>query len=215
MENRYKASLDFKQRNSAPIAIFVQNDVDGNVIEFTILDGGRPMDITGQTVSIAFLKGDSTLVIQDITTGVTVLNGINGIVECVLKSQTLAAVGTCKGVISFSLAGKKLSSSQFTFTVGASLDNGSGLISANVVPALDAVNAQFSLNEAIKGTNQFVTLNGDKTINKVEHKNLSNIVLRTDAFTYAVNLITEIRTLSTGATTTFKYHLDTLETEVI
>lgn|GEM_PF-6643753 len=39
--------------------------------------------------------------------------------------------------------------------------------------------------------------------------------VRTDVFTYVTNLITEVRTLAAGGTITYKYHLDTLETEVI
>jgi hypothetical protein len=67
----------------------------------------------------------------------------------------------------------------------------------------------------IKGTTQSIVFNADGTVQKVQHKDLNNVVLREDSFTYETNLITEVRTLSTGGSVTFKYHLDTLETEVI
>ena len=130
-------NLDFKQV-SVLTADFVQNDNGNSVIEFTILDSIWPVDITGQSVRVAFMKPDFTLVIQDQTTGVTILDGPSGTLECKLLSQTLAAVGTVKGEISFSLNGNRLSTAQFSFTVLDSLDNGTGLISANVIPELDA-----------------------------------------------------------------------------
>lgn len=71
------------------------------------------------------------------------------------------------------------------------------------------------LAEGIKGTTQTVTFNTDGTVQKIQHKNASNVVLREDVFTYAANLITEVRTLSTAETITFIYHTDTLLTEVI
>jgi hypothetical protein len=71
------------------------------------------------------------------------------------------------------------------------------------------------LADDIKGTTQNTTFNPDGTVQKIQHINGSSIVLREDVFTYATNLITEVRTLSTLQTITFKYHLDTLQTEVI
>lgn len=72
-----------------------------------------------------------------------------------------------------------------------------------------------NLIEDIKGTTQAVAFNPDSTVASITHKNASNETVRTDVFTYATNLITEVRTLSTSETITFKYHTDTLQTEVI
>jgi len=81
-----------------------------------------------------------------------------------------------------------------------------------------AENASHLLNYAtqsnIKGTIQSVAFNPDKSILRIEHSSGSNI-LRNDSFTYATNLITEVRTLSTGQVLTLKHHLDTFVTEVI
>ncbi|MFS0864131.1 hypothetical protein [Fredinandcohnia sp. 179-A 10B2 NHS] len=68
---------------------------------------------------------------------------------------------------------------------------------------------------SIKGTKQSIVFNSDGTVQKVTYKNATNTVLREDVFTYENNLITEVRTLPNGESITFKYHLDTLETEVI
>lgn len=137
MENRYLITLDFKQRPILNMN-FVQNNIDTGAIEFIITDGGQVVDITGQTIEITFLKPDKTLVIQDVTTGVTILEGPNGKLECILKSNTLAAVGIVRAEISFSLAGKKLSTAQFMFNVSGSLNNDEAIISTNEIPLLDA-----------------------------------------------------------------------------
>jgi uncharacterized protein (AIM24 family) len=70
------------------------------------------------------------------------------------------------------------------------------------------------LSDNIQGTIQYPTIVNSQ-ITQILHKTGSTVI-RSDVFTYSVNLITEVRTIvATGATVTFKYHLDTLETEVI
>lgn len=79
----------------------------------------------------------------------------------------------------------------------------------------DAEIARQKLVNDIQGTTQTVAFNADGTVASITHKNASNVTLRTDVFTYATNLIIEVRTLNTLETITFKYHTDTLQTEVI
>ena len=67
---------------------------------------------------------------------------------------------------------------------------------------------------SVKGTIQSITFDVDGTVQKVQHKDGINLI-REDVFTYAPNLITEVRTLTSGGSITFINHLDTLETEVI
>jgi len=76
--------------------------------------------------------------------------------------------------------------------------------------------ADYTLRSDIKGTTQNVTLNTAGDVTKVQHINVSSVVIREDVFTYATNLITEVRTiLASGLTVMYKYHTDTLATEVI
>jgi hypothetical protein len=79
----------------------------------------------------------------------------------------------------------------------------------------EALATQLAQSTTIKGTTQSIVFNADGTVQKVQHKDASNNVLREDVFTYSTNLITEVRSLNYGGSVTFKYHLDTLETEVI
>ena len=83
------------------------------------------------------------------------------------------------------------------------------------VSADSARASQLALQENIKGTNQFIIFNGDGTVQKVQHKDGLSALIREDVFTYATNLITEVRTLTLGGTLTLINHLDTLETEVV
>jgi len=151
LENRYKVIVDFKQRSLFNMN-FVQNNIDTAVIEFTIVDGGQVVPITGQVISIAFLKQDKTIVIQDISSGVSILEGgTTGKIQAILKSNTLSSPGIVKGEISFSLAGKKLSTATFVFTVSDSIDNGAGLLSTNEIPLLDA--------KILEATNKIAEIN--------------------------------------------------------
>ena len=151
IENRFLLTLDFKAKTIRSIN-FVQNNVGSSVLELSIVDGGQltdpatglltggnAVDITDQVVSIAFLKPDNTLVIQDITTGASILGDpLLGKVQCILMSNTLAAAGVVKAEVSFSKDGNKLSTTQFNFTVSGSLDNGAGVLSSDVIPVIDA-----------------------------------------------------------------------------
>ena len=65
-----------------------------------------------------------------------------------------------------------------------------------------------------KGTTESIVFNADGTIQKVQYKDSNGNTVREDNFTYATNLITEVRTIGSSSTT-YKYHLDTLETEVL
>jgi len=137
LENRYAITLDFKQKSVFHVN-FVQGNINTSVLEFRIVDGGQPVDISNQEVTVAFFKPDGTLVIQDSLTGVSVLDGSNGRLECVLSSNTLAAAGIVKGEVNFDSVGTKLSTAQFIFNVTVSLDNGDILTSINELPKLDA-----------------------------------------------------------------------------
>lgn len=154
IENRHSLILDFKQSSFTNIK-FVQNDIDTSVLEFMICNQGIPVNLTGQVVTFAFLKSDNTLVIQNSSSGVSILDAVNGKIQCILRSQTLASVGVVKAEISFTdVSGKKLSTATFNFTVTASIDNGEGFISSNEVALLDQaiINANEATADAILAT---------------------------------------------------------------
>ena len=68
--------------------------------------------------------------------------------------------------------------------------------------------------ENVRGTIAVPTLNNGQ-VTRIDHK-VGTTIIRSDVFTYATNLITEVRTIiATGDTITFKYHTDTIQVEVI
>lgn len=74
--------------------------------------------------------------------------------------------------------------------------------------------SQMLMADNIQGTIATPVIVGSQ-INEIDHMSGSTKI-RTDVFTYATNLITEVRTIvATGDTVTFKYHTDTLNVEVI
>ena len=73
---------------------------------------------------------------------------------------------------------------------------------------------EYDLMNDLKGTQQFPTIVSGR-VTQILHKNSQDHVLRADYFDYSVaNQITEKRFLWTGQEITFRYHLDTLRTEV-
>lgn len=155
MENRQVLVLDFKQRSIFNVK-FVQGDINSSVLEFRITNGGAPVDISGQTITVSFHKPDGTIVIQDSLTGVTVVDAATGKVQCVLSSNTLAVTGIVKGEVDFSTEGTKLSTAQFTFNVTESLDNGD-MLSVYVIQKLDAkiidIQSQYDDDSAVWNSN--------------------------------------------------------------
>jgi len=136
MENRYKIIYDIKSRTITDIR-FKQGDIDSSVLELQIVDGGLAVAITGETIEFRFLKPDKTIVYQDSTTGVTILDGPNGKLECVLKSNTLAAAGPVACEIHRTKDGKQLTTPVFYFNVETSID-GSGILSTNYISLIDS-----------------------------------------------------------------------------
>ena len=80
--------------------------------------------------------------------------------------------------------------------------------------AINDLKSAISLHDdEIDNTVQTITFASDGSVQKIEHKR-NNVVIRTDTFTFATNMITEVRTLNTGETLTIATNLTTLETTV-
>jgi len=65
--------------------------------------------------------------------------------------------------------------------------------------------------DPIPGTTQAITFDGSGNVSTVTHT-LNGTVIRTDAFTFGEDTITEVRTLATGQTLTIVTNLTTLST---
>lgn len=69
-------------------------------------------------------------------------------------------------------------------------------------------------SETIPDTVQTITFDTSGNVSQIVHKNGSNVAVRTDAFTFGANTITEVRTLNTGESLTLVTDLTTLQTTV-
>ena len=136
MENRYIVNYDIKKRVITD-AKFKQGDIDSSALEVNLIDNGLAIPITGETIEFRFLKPDKTVVFQDISTGVTILDGTKGKVVCVLMSNTLAFPGDVTCEIHRSLGGKQLTTLSFNFKVEKSI-GADGLLSQNYISSLEA-----------------------------------------------------------------------------
>lgn len=70
------------------------------------------------------------------------------------------------------------------------------------------------LHDEIPGTMQTIEFDSSGNVSTITHTNGSNVAVRTDAFTFAANSITEVRTLNTGETLTVVTNTTTLVTTV-
>ncbi len=152
MENRYKLQYDIKLKNIINIT-FKQGDIDTSILDLTLLDNGQPVDVTGEIIEFRFLKPDNKIVFQDASAGVNILDSINGNIECILKAQTLAAVGDVTCEIHRVKDGKTLTTQSFKFTVEQSI-SGDGILSENYISTIDGMLIAMQQAEAIRVTNE-------------------------------------------------------------
>ena len=152
MENRYKIQYDIKLKNVTNIT-FKQGDIDSSVLDITLLDNGQVIDLTGETIEFRFLKSDKKIVFQDTSAGVKIIDAVNGNVECVLKANTLAAVGDVTCEMHRVKDGKTLTTQGFVFTVEESI-SGDGILSENYISTIDGMLISMQQAEAVREINE-------------------------------------------------------------
>ena len=135
MENRYKINYDMKTRSVNNIK-FMQGDIESSVLEISLTDSGLPVIITGEVIEFRFLKADETIVFQDVTTGVSIMDALTGKMQCILKSDTLSVPGVVQCEIYRTLNGKGLTTQSFNFTVEASI-GAEGALSVNYISSIE------------------------------------------------------------------------------
>jgi len=135
MENRYKINYDLKNRLITNIR-FKQGDTDSSILDVFLFDGGLVKNITGQTITFKFLKGDKTTVTQDNTTNVSIVDALEGNCQCILKNETLSYPGIVICEIEYrESSGAILSTAKFNFMVEESI--GGGPLSTNYISSIE------------------------------------------------------------------------------
>lgn len=149
MENRYAIDYDIKQRFFSNIK-FMQGDIDSSVLEVTIFDNSKNVDMTGEDIEFRFLKPDGTIVFQDKNSGVNFIDAAKGEFECVLKANTLASVGVVRCEIIRKKNGIILTCPSFNFTVDSSI--GGLLLSSNYIASIENKMIEWNANETSRQT---------------------------------------------------------------
>ena len=72
--------------------------------------------------------------------------------------------------------------------------------------------SQNLFHEVIPGTTQTIVFDSEGNVSSIIHKDGDDNAVRTDVFTFAGNLITEVRTLSSGESLTIVTNTETLVT---
>lgn len=134
---RFNIELDIKKRNFNELFQVVQGDYDTNVLEIQLFNDTQKYDLTDLTVEIAFRKADGTTVIQTESSGVSIISAFDGKIECTLKTNTIAAIGTVVAEVRvLGTDNKLLTSTTFEFLVREAIVNDGTIESTNEFPVL-------------------------------------------------------------------------------
>lgn len=135
LQKLYYLTIPLKNRDMSPVAVVVEDDLNGNKFIMTLTHDGQPFDLTGASrVTFTVLKGDGNAVVGD----ATVESAAGGVVSYVLHQQCLSYPGVVMATVEvYSDAGEtRITSTQFTFEVKGQLDDGSSIPSQEEYPVL-------------------------------------------------------------------------------
>ncbi|MGH4119454.1 BppU family phage baseplate upper protein [Clostridium sp.] len=176
MENRYKINFDIKI-NAVTDIKFKQGDIDTSTLEITLFDDGSSVDITGEEIEFRFLKADNTIVYQNATSGISILDERNGKVQCIIKSNTLAVAGVVICEIHRSKDGKELTMPSFNFVVESSIGK-DGILSANYISIIDDKLVEMNSAEADRVIAEDIRISNESDRVIAEDIRISNEGLR-------------------------------------
>lgn len=129
--------LDMRKHNKIDYIEVVQGDVESNVLNIQLISDSMKYDLTGTTIEIAFSKSDGTTVIQDQLNGISIINAIEGKIQCTLNTNTIASKGKVFAEVRVFEGSKLLTSSRFEFFVRESIVDDNTIESTNEFPILN------------------------------------------------------------------------------
>jgi hypothetical protein len=137
---KYAFAVDtIKTSTGKPMNIaFSQGDVKTAILIIDLTENDTALDLTGKNVRVSFKKSDGTSVMQDMTTGISIVEAMAGKIQIELRQQTLSARGNVRGQISITdeVAGLVAETAEFTFVVRESIVNTS-IISTDELPIIE------------------------------------------------------------------------------
>jgi hypothetical protein len=110
----------------------VSGDTEANVFNINLLKDYQPVNVTGNTAVIVFLKPDNTTVYQNLT----LVDAAAGKFTCTLSAQTIIIPGRVRAEVILYEGTKRLTSTRFEFIVRKSLLNENTVESSNEFTAL-------------------------------------------------------------------------------
>lgn len=141
----------------------VSGDTEANVFNINLLKDYQPVNVTGNTAVIVFLKPDNTTVYQNLT----LVDAAAGKFTCTLSSQTIVIPGKVRAEVILYEGTKRLTSTRFEFIVRKSLLNENTVESSNEFTAL---------TEALGTVNQYdsriTTVEQDLAAHKADYASL-------------------------------------------
>lgn len=154
--------LDIKKHNKIDYIEVVAGDSFSNVLNISLIDGIYPYDLTNTSVEIVFSKPDGTTVQQ---TDIAVINSAQGRIQCILKTNTIAAPGKVVAEVRILEGETLLTSTRFEFYVRKSLINDETVESSNEFGALQQVVLDYIA--AIQRVNEIEQQVPDEVVNNL------------------------------------------------
>lgn len=171
-------------------------------------------------VDQAFTSGKNYISAVGLSTDVKPTEGI-------ITGSKFVEVDTCIGYLFDETSGEWHENQQLSEAVAAYLGDHPEVIDQAAIEAmfgerLDGIESDIGglksalalQEENIPGTTQTITFDASGNVSQIVHTDESDVAIRTDAFTFGTNTITEVRTLNTGESLTIVTNLTTLETTV-
>lgn len=154
IQKEFNASLDI--RNLTPKSEFsvVTHDSNGNKLNITLVDSGKPFGITGYTnITFTVKKPDNTYYIDSEGERLIVKDATKGKISVVLGDAAINVPGMCQATVEVYEDTRRITSARFYFTVIAGLQDGLDPSSDSAIPLLQQLIIDVeNLNEVVETT---------------------------------------------------------------
>lgn len=151
-EKVFNLRVDTKKHSPVNEFEVVQFDVDGNKLIILLTEDGKVVDPTGHYVEIKFDKPDGTQVVQEGSTGVSV---VDKKIVCLLGINTIAAVGEVKVGIRLNKDGSTVTSGSFSFYVRKTLISNEEIESQDDFPLITNILYEEQLRKDAENTRAY------------------------------------------------------------
>lgn len=133
----FDLDIDLKTLTNIPPIEVVASDKETDILLISIKNKKEIVDLTGYNVQLNITKSDDTAAIQDSASGVSIIDATLGLVQVVLKSQSINSVGSNYADVTIWNDEKQSTTNTFRFVVRPNKDTDEAAISANALSILE------------------------------------------------------------------------------